>query len=97
MVKFRFKSDNARLLTQWALAILGFPGVLWLIGFVGDCVVSSSAAYCNNIPDFFASLLFAFYIFQVFGGFIISVILVLASVAMIGLAVFLEVDARRVS
>jgi hypothetical protein len=61
----------------------------------GDCVASSSAAYCNNIPDVFANILFAFYVFQVFGGWIISAMLIFTSVIMLGLAIFLEVSARR--
>lgn len=91
----KFKSANGRWLALWAPAILGFPVVLWLIGYVGDCMASSSAAYCNNIPDYFASVLFAFYVFQVFGGWIISAMLVVVSVAMLGLAIYLEVAARR--
>ena len=62
---------------------------------MGDCVASSSVAYCNNIPDVFASVLFAFYVFQVFGGWIISAMLIVAAVIMLGLAVFLELAARR--
>lgn len=95
MSGIRFKSINGRWLTLWALALLGFPVVLWLIGFFGDCVASASAAYCNNIPDFFASLLFAFYVSQVFGGWVISALLIIVALLMLGLAVFLEVDIRR--
>lgn len=95
MFGFHFKSVNGRWLVLWALSILGVPCVLWLIGYLGDCVASSSAAYCNNIPDLFASFLFAFYVFQIFGGWIISVLLVIAAIAMLGVAIFLEVAARR--
>lgn len=95
MFGFHFKSANGRWLTLWALAVLGFPIVLWLIGYLGGCVASSSAAHCNHLPDFFASVLFAFYVFQVFGGWIISAMLAVAAVAMLGLAGYLEVAARR--
>lgn len=94
MLGFRFRTDNGRWLTRFALALLGLPLVLWIIGYLGDCVASSSGAHCNNIPDVFASILFAFYVFQVFGGWIISAMLIVASVAMLGLAVFLEISAR---
>ncbi|MBF9030374.1 hypothetical protein HKCCE3408_08200 [Rhodobacterales bacterium HKCCE3408] len=95
MSGFEFKTANGRWLALWALVILAFPAALWLIGYLGDCVASSSSAYCNNIPDFFASLLFAFYVFQVFGGWIVSAMLVILAIAMLGLAIAVEVAARR--
>ncbi len=57
--------------------------------------MSSLGSYCNNIPDFFASVLFAFHMFQVIGGWIISAELIVTSVIMLALAVFLELAARR--
>ncbi len=95
MFGFQFRSVNGRWLTLSSIAILGFPLVLWVIRYVGDCVVSSLDSYCNNIPDFFASVLFAFYMFQVFGGWIISAVLIVMSVIMLAVAVFLELAVRR--
>lgn len=95
LLGFQFKSASGRWLTIWALAILGFPAALWLIGYLGGCVASSTGGYCNNIPDFFASGLFAFYVFQVFGGFIISAMLFVASLVMPGLGISFEISARH--
>lgn len=95
MPGFHFRNETARLLTLAALAILGFPLLLWLIGHLGGCVASSTASYCERIPDFFGSLIFAFYVFLIFGGWAISVLLAVGAIAMLVLAGFLEVDARR--
>ncbi|MFC2969400.1 hypothetical protein [Acidimangrovimonas pyrenivorans] len=95
MPGIHFQNETARFLTLAALAILGFPLLLWLIGHFGGCVASSTASYCERIPDFFGSLIFAFYVFLAFGGWAISVLLLVAAVAMLILAVRLEVSARR--
>ncbi|WP_373050216.1 hypothetical protein [Thalassovita aquimarina] len=95
MFGFRFKSKNGRWLTLWALGILGFPLLLWLIGYLGGCVASSTSAHCENIPDFFASVLFAFYVFLVFGGWAVSGLLIILAIAMLVLAVTAEIGARR--
>lgn len=95
MISFRFKSAGSLWLTLVALGILGFPAFLWLIGNWGDCIVSSSASYCNNIPDIFAHVLFGFYVFFLFGGWMISAFLVLAAIILLGWAVYLERAARR--
>ena len=95
MPGIRFRNETARLLTFAALAILGCPLLLWLIGQLGGCVASSTASYCERIPDVFGSLIFAFYVFLVFGGWAISALLVVGAIAMLILAGFLEVATRR--
>ncbi len=95
MFGFQFRSVNGCWLMLSSITIPGIPVVLWVIRYVGDCVVSSSGSYCKNILDFSASVLFAFEMFQVFGFWIISAALIVMSVIMLALAVFLELAARR--
>lgn len=92
---FHFKSVNGRFLVVTAAAILAFPIILWLVSYLGGCVASSPEAYCDRLPDFFASALFAFYILQIFGGWVVSAMLIIAALLMLGLAIFLEAEARR--
>ena len=92
---FRFRNANARWLIIWGSALLGVPFLLWLIGYLGECVVGSTASYCRYIPDIYASLLFGIYVFVVFGGWVILALRVLAAIAMVLLGAFLELEARR--
>ena len=95
LFNLHFRSKNARWLVTCALLILGFPIALWLIGYLGDCVVSSMDSYCNNLPDFVAHFLFAFYIFLVVGGITISAILAIVAILMLVLGIALEMGARK--
>ncbi len=95
MSGFRFRNTNARWLILCGSAFLGVPFLLWLIGYLGGCVIGSTASYCRYIPDIYASILFGIYVFIVFGGWVILGLLVLAAIVMVSLGVFLEIDARR--
>lgn len=95
MFGFRFRNANARFLILWGVVFLGVPFLIWLIGYLGECVVSSTASYCRYIPDVYASILFGIYVFLIFGGWVVLGLLILASIAMVLLGVFLEIEARR--
>ncbi|MCA0870555.1 hypothetical protein LCL97_06960 [Seohaeicola saemankumensis] len=71
------KDSFVRRVWIWTGAIAAFPVLLYLIGDLGDCVVSSTESYCNRLPDAVASMLFGFYVIGVFGGWLIWLGLVL--------------------
>lgn len=90
---YRFRTRTAFKLAMIGGGLLAFPFLLWGVGVLGDCVASSSGSHCAYLPDLYASILFAFYVFLVFGGWILSIPVILVAGAMLVIAYRIERDA----